>query len=629
MKINLAILAISSLLISTTAFAATYYVRSFDSKYPVGVCNGQGESFGTNGVCCFNGLEDLQSHGFPLLKSNDEVYVIGTHVYNLSSGSAPHSIKWNLDGAPGYITFRGDHADAPGIYTALYQDSRSEGIGPKNQPWKDCTDGCPDGQGGTITKNGVYYNTGRHRVFTSRGAYEYFNSPDDYLELELVANLEHLTQAGQYYLNATATEVWIFPGDPANLSKNNVRWSGQHGYNFVFSEEHTSFVKWRDLTLFAPLFIDEHDNANSTHLVFDNVRFIREKLWRPRGTFRFVEILNCEWDGKDKTSNFFYPWSGNSTVSDLTIQGCYIHNAFCDHVENCDGHAIGFQGSSALNDNFVFRFNRFQNVGDAITLWHGVSDGFDNVTIAYNWITADYQRELNPTTRGCGIVFSSSNSASPGINSNITVAYNIVAPPQNCSDSSGICVGIRSNWRDQINLYGNVIDGANTSFRFYNSVLYPKVDMRNNISLNPRKYHLIYHPMEPGLSWVEDYNLYWPLTSSNGKPFLYGVTEKSFEEYNQAHLAAGLTVNTHTRTNEPKLNSTYQPSEQSNVVDSADSISQANSMALGVDTIWPSSSDKPTLELMDQNSAPPWDMGAFVYEDTLAPSPPLNLQTRD
>jgi hypothetical protein len=623
-----------------------YFVRPYNPDVPTGVCDGTGNGYGHgngNGLACaWNGLHDMQNNGFYKLRGGDTVFVIGTHLREIEDDTSfVGGVTWTVEGGVGTVTFRGDYDQAqPGVITALYRESRGDGLGSDDHPWVDCALGCPDAAGNLVAMAGVYYASvpSSRRIFNSRGVYEFWHGPNQYRELTPVSSLDGLATSGTIHVGANGQDVWVHPVDPANLTDNNIRWSGGPGYRFIFSSDGTRDVTFRKLTFFAPYFAWEQDNAQVENVIFQSNKFIREDTLHPKGLFKSVRFRNNEWDGRDKYANFLYPDYRATQLSDLYIDNNYIHNLFCDHEANCDGHAIGFLGSSADADLIHIRGNRFEQVGDAVTLYHTQQDGFDRVYIAWNWIQADYSRELNSASRGSGINLSSSGGTAIGINDRVKLMYNIVMPPENCPETTTTnCAGIRSNWRDAPELYGNLVVGNNVSYRFLPPVGAPRAVIKNNISLDPKFYHMYLRVTEGdmGQDWVEDHNLYHPVDVNNGNAFYYG-RNATFAGYNNTHALNSRLVNANTLTIDPGFSEDLllpaaspvatagadlsaqvslaaaplsMSSPSTSVTAAGDPLDKSQRMGIRLSTGW-----KGFKDLADQSRMGAWAIGPFVFD---------------
>jgi hypothetical protein len=594
-------------------------VRPFDDLKNNGDGKASDWASSPHGTGSWNGLENIN---FNILKPGDELYIIGTHVLDVTdSVTSGRRIVWVAGGSPSaHVTYRGDFPGEPGLITSLYKDSRSDGIRP--------------GQWIPLPR-GLYYNETspgnwpRH-AYDNYGLYETFTNEDDYIALREAASLEEVDQVGEYYMERVGNKsrVFVYPHDPQNLTKNNVRFSGVFDYRFVFGDA-ANYVTWYKLKLFGVKLLHEFENETKEHhhWKIDSCKWVYSR-WMPWGKVHHVTVTRCELDGLDKINVPIYLYGGQATFSDWEYSYNRVHNTY---APGGDGHGLGVQGGIT---NLHVIGNHFHDCGSGIVLWTGQDGGQHNVTIQNNLIeNMDASRESSEP--GNGIVLSQNNDYVKGTCSNIFIQGNVVRDPLNYSElRQGI--GIKSGRKETTKVYNNTVSNCNVNYHFVGvRTDAAGVDLRNNISLNPRTYHVFMYQNSGQSSnpvtyqWIENYNSFYPVS---GNDFFYSrnpgtrASDCTYTEYNSAHLADGIAVNSASITLDPLLNSDLSPRPGSPVIDSGDPSVVSSLLSKPTSSV-PSGSDATDLPPFDGDKV---DIGAIAFSspDNEAPTPPTDLGIR-
>ena len=350
---------------------------------------------------------------------------------------------------------------------------------------------------------------------------------------------------------------------------------------------------------------------------FTNCKFVGSPYW-PYGETYNVIFKNCEWDGVNYSiPNAVYVADSYGKSHDFTFDGCYFHEIGSPGAK-VDGHVIGWQTASGLTVRNCY----FKNFGSGIVSWISAngneSKNFDIRWNKFEGANANYCW----STGGYSIVFQSDNSYIEGKSGNITVAYNIIKNSFGTGTSEG--VGIFSSRKESsVYIYNNVVDDCTISYKFSQPQGLFQGYFKNNLSLNPRNYH-IHSVQSAGLPiWEEDYNAFYPVSEKKFyyyKPGGLSAGILSFESYKATTLADDPRKinNQHSLAIYPKINRNYTLQSGSPLIDAGTTISGYED-ALHPTAAWPQSANSGPVRKAQQNSfGTGWEIGAFVFDPQIA-----------
>ena len=218
--------------------------------------------------------------------------------------------------------------------------------------------------------------------------------------------------------------------------------------------------------------------------------------------------------------------------TNVTIEKNYIHDIGSPTNFSSDAHCIGLQAGSSIK----IKNNHLKNCAAGIVIYPGSTTNtrVDGLEIIGNLIEGMNTTLHDQQFPGCGIVFSGADQCP--LCTPATVAYNVIASPLNCpGNSDSKCVGIKSKWLASNRIFNNTLVGNDINFVL--NVSGASADLRNNISYNPKTYH-IKLATYPG-SWVEANNIYYP---DSGTIF-YNNYAKDYASYVSGHPAKTYFVN--------------------------------------------------------------------------------------
>ena len=486
---------------------ATWYVRPLvdqdetvdDLGNPVADKGVYGKQDGTSYGNAFNGVAHVR-WGEGGVEAGDTLYVCDTQVYQAShSHWAPPAVGYIEESgfSSEYpITIAMDCAEGGGVLCGFFREMQAE------VRWTG-----PD-------EHGVYRTSDlRHgAVVEARGG--------DYLWLERASDVTWDGHFGAVYNVPQADESWIVEttyikmsdgGNPAGRV-----YSPDWGFRFDLGR--SSYVKFQKCNFFNSIVaadLNEHTTGDlppSRGIVFENCKMgyrsdtlVDLSEGMDNWVFRGCEVHHV---GKGIHA---------SSVYDLLIEQCAIHDIGAPGFPDKDAHAIGIQNGA----NHVIQHNHIWNTaGSAIEFWSSRLP-MQNMVVRYNFI---HDTLGLAQTSASGIVISGEESA-PGRRTGFRIYNNIVMNTAG-GDESWRGFGISSNSMDPVEIYNNVLYRTCHGIRLVTSTPAPGYPVRarvyNNMIVEPKgDYASVYGSSEPWDDLYWDHNLYYPATDFAAK-FSFG-----------------------------------------------------------------------------------------------------------
>ena len=460
-------------LISPALFARDWYVRPAGGNY--------GAENGTSYANAWDGLPNVV-WGTGGVQPGDTLYICGLHIKScpLGTGSSDIGVTSGTSDSARVI-LRGDYPSDPGIIWGGKKPTdswTSEG----NNVWSVIID---------------------------------YDLSDDWIFEDVTANSwtvldREVTLAGcqgnpgSYYSAdfAAGSKLYVHCSDDGNPTGRIVfnRW----GYVWLLGGK--QFITLLNLKFYCPYWhIGEF--VNSSHIKIQGCTVWYGDTYAIIALHEgndYFEIIDCDiaW-----ASNGAYIIGDDNTCHDVIVRGCTIHDIGVRYgQQNSDAHAIGAQGgyNNIFEDNFIY------NCGVSICLYAYRYQTLKDTIIRRNFVKDSHQLGGNP---GYGISLQCDNTSLSDKSGN-QIYQNIV---KNCT------VGIRVQFEDEVQVYNNVVYNCGNSFessRTYENYG-PNIWARNNISLSPKEYHVVFSTGGTIFACNYDFNLYYPDT---GTKFYYKGT---------------------------------------------------------------------------------------------------------
>ncbi len=481
-----------------TRSPATWYVRPLvdrdatvdDLGNPVADRRAYGKQDGTSYAHAFNGIAHIR-WGESGVAAGDTLYVCDTHVYqDAHSYWAPPAV--------GYIEESGSSAEYPitiamdcpeheGVLCGFFRDVQSDAR------WTG-----PD-------EHGVYRTSDLRCGATveARGG--------DYLWLDRASDTTWDGHFGSVCNIPRVDEPWLVEATYIKMSDggNPAGRVYSPDWGFRFDLGRSSYVRFQQCSFFNSMVVAdsiEHTNGElppSRSIVFENCKL----------GYRSDTLMDLS-DGMDswvfRGCEIHHVGKGihASSVYDLLIEQCAIHDIGAPSFPDKDAHAIGIQNGA----NHVIQRNHIWNTaGSAIEFWSSRLP-MQNMVVCFNFI---HDTLGLAQTSASGIVISGEECA-PGNRTGFRVYNNIVMNTAG-GDEPWRGFGISSNSMDPVEIYNNVLYRTYHGIRLVTSSPEPGYPVRarvyNNMIVEPRgDYAFVYGSSEPWSEFYWDHNLYYPAT---------------------------------------------------------------------------------------------------------------------
>ncbi len=452
------------LILSADASASDWFVRPAGGDY--------GSEDGSSYQDAWDGLKNVV-WGAGGVDAGDTLYVCGRHLFQENPA---HSADRNwIINANGITIIRGDYPGDPGIIWGNPMLAGDE------NPWSDEGDNVYSTR--SPNYNSFYFET--------------HDGAETWAILSKVGSLQAcIDTPGSYY---SATYKYPNPiyfhcfdnGNPDDRIIGSV--NGWHIY--LYNDE---LVTFENLTFYNVTY--EWDDP-PTHIKWDGCTLWYEYLELKDGT-EDIEITNCDiaYAGAGLSIKD-YSDHGPPSPNNITISNNYIHHIGWDAiVRNSDAEGIGINGCVDV----TIEGNEFFQCGSAITTYPYATQENRNLIIRWNYIHDSHQLGSS-NGRGVQLNMCSENVTDK---SGCQVYGNVVANTQDYA--------FRSTWAtDEIVFYNNLAYNCGGSFYFnYTATqdLGPNIVLRNNVSINPRTYHIYFgsNTNEGNYTIDSDFNLFYP-----------------------------------------------------------------------------------------------------------------------
>jgi len=498
-------------LIQSSVMGGMWCVRPAGGSY--------GKEDGSSYQDAWDGLQNVV-WGPGGVEAGDTLYVCGLHLRTRTGGSAWEIFRPGVSGTgeDSRIIIRGDYPGDQGIIWGA-------GI-MAHEPWVDEGDNT-----WSITDVGTPNSMWYFEDITA----------DSWKVLDKVDSLEECKATpGSYYSPdyTIGSRFYVHASDSGNPTGRIA--ANRLGYHMTQNDIH--YITWLNIKFYAIYRWVEYGTPNGfvTHMRWENCtiwygEFIHFLF---RNHNHHNEFINCDvgW-AKNGIGFAEYPIGSGSTGDgsephDFIIRGCKIHHIGIPYGTS-DSHAVAGQGSR----NIIIENNEMYLTGTGVTFYcYNTSQAIKNITIRYNWIH-DTHSDWGANSRG--IELNTGPGQAPGTSA--VVYGNIVGP--NVSS-----VGYRYLWIELGEFYNNVAYDCGTSFYIHHHLYPVNAILRNNISLNPKDYHIRFSNNDTSdvTSLNSDYNIFYPVTKDNF--FMYVPearrTDINFSEW-QALSIPGYTFDTH------------------------------------------------------------------------------------
>jgi len=441
-------------LVVTSLSATTWYVRPAGGTY--------GNEDGTSYANAWDGLLNV-TWGVGGVVAGDEIYICGTHIYNLTQQRSDQGdfIVSNGTNDATRVTIRGDYGGDAGILWSAYyptydswtdEGSNTYSIGLPGDSYNGMIFEDISGDTGTLlteasdltdckATSGTFWSTdyeGNSTIYVHRGDDA---APND-----------------DVYLNCWGYRLLI---------------AASGGYITFANMTFCNFYKWRDS-------FDSGDNV--THITFDTC------------TFKYGEGPLFQTDDSGSgyiifdTCTIEYGLEGialnggasNNTIKDCTIRYC---GYLAEHQGGLDPHGIGLQGGSSNN---LIENNEIYECEDGIVFYAYDGETAENNIIRYNYVHDLHG--LGGSSVGSPIAFGSpaGDVTLAGITGGNQIYGNILCDGED---------GIYYKWPDEVQIYNNVFyNNGNTieTKTTQSDAVGTDIVFKNNISLSPTGYHIYY-----------------------------------------------------------------------------------------------------------------------------------------
>ncbi|MBF0593358.1 MAG: hypothetical protein HQL22_00155 [Candidatus Omnitrophica bacterium] len=456
----------------TTRDAASWYVR------PAMVSN-YGAQDGKSYANAWNGIRNIK-FGVDGVEAGDSLYVCGSHVYrNNFSGDATQKVIRESGFSDDYpITIRMDCPDDEGVVWGYAGDFTTTSSG---SVWSG-----PD-------LNGVYSSPGDStRTFPVQDI-SGFNGTI----LEKETAITWAGHPGAWFNDGSRLYVKLTDGGNPAGRIYNYPTNNRPGYTFNLGR--SNYIKFLNCNFFGSNQGKDQktnsfsNNPPSLHITYDHCRM-------KFSNYVMVDIYdgNDNWTVRNSeisdVANAIYTIvSGSQTgANDILVENNNLHDVNTLHFKGYpDGHCVGVQSGHG----HVVQYNRCVNSGPAIVFWTYTGIPMFNNTIRYNYISNSFSD---------GISYGGPHQKWPseqGMRKGVWIYGNII---QKVGD------GISVSAREDVNVYNNIIDDADTAFRSEGAYYPLYLRFKNNIIINPRTQctYLVSDPVGSVIDW--DYNLYFP-----------------------------------------------------------------------------------------------------------------------
>ncbi|MEX0774571.1 MAG: LamG-like jellyroll fold domain-containing protein [Phycisphaeraceae bacterium] len=447
-----------------------------------------GNEDGTSYADAWDGLENID---WQVILPGDNLYICGTHVRTVTSNTNIASQGWILPGASGtagnHVKIRGDWPSDPGIVWGAWKDNRPGGMKAAN--W------VANWNGNT----GVYYNETAvyNKSNWQHGLFERINglSYEKYTWVSSVQAVIDSPQGGVFYAENFGTNqnrVWLRPFHTSDFA-DTIRWSGTCGWR-LFLAENQSYVTYRGLTVIASTI--NHEDGAATAGPYHDYTFLNCKFFPLNAAYWYTPVNsnNITIDGCEIafTGNGMYViWSLGSNHH-FYVKNSYFHDIGNPWGGGVDGHALGIQN----NEHFYFTNNHFERCSSAIDFHVGATTTQRHCYVIGNFIK-DMRTGWGAVVQGSAITFEGDNNNPKANTSDLYIANNIV---MDC-DANGISTSRKST----VKVYNNTVMDCNYNYKFVgNRVDGASVEMFNNISVEPRTYHVYFNQNASGISFYFD-----------------------------------------------------------------------------------------------------------------------------
>jgi len=470
-----------------------------------------GTEDGTSYANAWEGLENV-IWGPGGVQAGDTLYVCGLHITTYTGGGVEVNIGPIASGTSenNRVIIRGDYAGDKGI---IWQATKIS-----HEAW-------------------TYEGSNTYSVTIPAACYRdwFFEdiTPDTWKILRKESSLAvcQATPGSHYSVDYSAgSKLYIHcsdGGDPTDRIYMN-RW----GYNFRMDEaQYVTFLNLEFYCIYR-MFIDRTGGDWCAYVKWEGC-----KLWYAehstidfRDASHHIEFINCDiaWaqNGIVLAENID---GGGNPPHDFIFRGNYFHDIGV-RTTDLDAHGIAGQGSY----NWVIENNEFYNCGTGPLFYAYQNTSIRNITIRWNYIHDTY---TSGGATGYGIAFNCNGNARAE-KSGVAVYGNIVT---NCT------VGYRYHWEEyQATFYNNVAYNCSEhSFWIHRNDYGQNVKLRNNISLNPGEYHIVFSTnfISPGDYVIDsDHNLFYPIS---GDTFFFhdatGGGARTFNDW-QAISKSGCTT---------------------------------------------------------------------------------------
>jgi PKD repeat protein len=480
--------------------AVDYYVRPAGGNY--------GLENGINYANAWDGLVNVK-WGAGGVQPGDTLWVCGLHVYNMTNTGNMAS-RADIDVISGTsessrVIIRGDYPGDPGIVWGAYKISYGTWNYEGNNVWSTTIVGYP-------------YPDLFFEDITA----------DSWVVMDKETTLEGCQKnPGSFYAAdfSNGSTLYVHCSDDGNPTGR--IYQNRYGYNFVVRGG-KSYITFMNLKLYAIAnWVGSPDDAHHITWIGCTLAYGEHSVLRFYDNCHYMQVINCDlsWAGNgiyniSSTNNApsYYKYSGN-IIHDIGVRAS---------TQNSDAHGIGIQGGhdGLIEDNYIY------NCGSGVTLYTFTNQELKNTIVRRNFVRDTH------TLGGAnsyGIETSCNNDSLSDKSGNI-FSQNIVM---------NAAKGFKLQFEDEQKLYNNV--AANCGISFYSGRSYNgyggKVKARNNISLNPTNYHVVFGTSGADSLCDYDFNLYFP--DGSGK-FSYNSGTYSFSGW-QALARSGYTFDPYSK----------------------------------------------------------------------------------
>jgi len=499
---------------STGILGGDWYVRPVGGNY--------GSENGTSYANAWDGLLNVR-WGAGGVQPGDTLYICGLHYYNRTnryqgSGDITISVSGTSQNR---ITIRGDYPGDPGIIWGAHRMSYDGG-------W-------------TYEGDNTYSNT----MGSGTVDWHYQDvTVSSWVVLDIAEGIaECKANAGSCYWDSVSHKLYVHctdGGDPTDRI-----FSSMNGHRFLISG--TEYITLLNLKFYDTYRIVYGEPGGYSNIRFENCVFwyaasYGDPLNYHSSNYHHIEVVGCDIAWGVGGVNF----DGGAGI--FTISRNLIHDiGVRESTWNSDAHGISAQKpfDSVIENNEVY------NCGTGITFYNGELGTCTNNIIRWNYIH-DTHTLGGANSRGI-----EHNATINDVDTSGNEAYgNIVV---NCED-----VGYRFRYKDLGKFYNNIAYNCGTSFYLHRqggTTYGLKVELKNNISMNPTLYHIYFQDSDhqPGTGDINcrldsDHNIFYPIS---GNQFVFNhagsATTTNFVGWQalQGESRPGSTFDPHSLTSDP------------------------------------------------------------------------------